>query len=168
MKRYLISTVVVLVVLTMAWIAFGQQQSERSERFARYRQAQQKAIKAIQEQVEKLKAGTEETSRRDRGSWQELSEDERTKLRERYSKMREERLKVLAAIEQQVTILKGRRQLEAEHEESIGELQAIRKLAVEEKAEETAKRLMQLILKRNKEFKDNMQKLGLERSGRRS
>ena len=154
------------VVLTMVWAAFGQQE-ERRQRYSQYRQAQQKAIEAIQEQVGKLKAGTE-TSRRDRGSWEDLSEDERTKLRERYSKMREERLKVLAAIEQQVTILKGRRQLEAEHEESLGELQAIRKLAVEEKAEETAKRLMQLILKRNKEFKDTMQKLGLERSGRRS
>ena len=167
MKRYLISTVVVLVVLTMVWAAFGQQE-ERRQRYSQYRQAQQKAIEAIQEQVGKLKAGMEETGRRDRGSWEDLSEDERTKLRERYSKRREERLKVLAAIEQQVTILKGRRQLEAEHEESLGELQAIRKLAVEEKAEETAKRLMQLILKRNKEFKDTMQKLGLERSGRRS
>jgi len=167
MKRYLISTVVVLVVLAMVWAAFGQQE-ERRQRYSQYRQAQQKATEAIQEQVVKLKAGMEETARRGRGSWEDLSEDERTKLRERYSKMREERLKVLAVIEQQVTILKGRRQLEAEHEESLGELQAIRKLAVEEKAEETAKRLMQLILKRNKEFEDTMQKLGLDRSGRRS
>ncbi len=167
MKRYLISTVVVLVVLTMVWIAFGQQ-SERAQRFARYRQAQQKAVEAIEEQVGKLKASMEERSRRDRGSWQDLSEEERTKLRERYSKMREERMEVLAAIEQQLMILKGRRQLEAEREESLGELQAIHKLAVDEKAEETAKRLMQLILKRNKEFEATMQKLGLERSGRRS
>ena len=166
MKRYVISSLVVLVVLAMVWAAFGQQE-ERRQRYSRYRQAQQKAVEAIQKQVEKLKASMEETTSRDRGRWQDLSEDERAKLRERYSKMRDERLKVLAAIGQQVTILKGRRQLEAEHEESIAELQAIRRLAVEEKAEETAKRLMQLILKRNKEFEATMQKLGLERSGRR-
>ena len=166
MKRYLISTVVVLTVLAVAWIAFGQEQSERAQRFAQYRQRQMKAIEAIQAQAGKLKAAME-TPRFDRSRWQEMSEEERTKLRESFRKMREERQQALAAIERQVTILKGRRQLDTEHEESIAELQAIQALATTEKAEKTAKRLEELIAKRNKTYEDTMQKLGLERFGRR-
>jgi len=69
--------------------------------------------------------------------------------------------------ERQVTILKGRRQLDTEHEESIAEIQAIYALATSEKAEKTAKRLEELIAKRNKEHEDTMQKLGLEQFGPR-
>ena len=166
MKRYIISTVAVLVVLAVAWIAFGQEQSERGQRMAQYRQAQLKAIEAIQEQAGKLKADMEETSRPDFSNWQNLSEEERAKLRERFRKMREERQQALAVIEQRIMVLKGRRQLDTEHEESVAELQAIHSLAVSEKAEKTAKRLEELIAKRNKEHEDAMQKLGLERFGR--
>lgn len=168
MKRRIISIVTVLVVLAVVWAAFGQQQ-ERRQRSAQYRQAQLKAVEAIQEQAAKLKAGMEAMTRPEGPRSSEgLSEEERAKLRERFTKMREERQEVIAAIEQQLTILKGRRQLEAEREESLAELQAIRQLALKEKAEETAKSVMQLILKRNKEFEATMQKLGLERSGPRS
>jgi len=165
MKRYLILTVVVLAV---ALVAFGQQ-SEWRQRMAQYRQAQTKAIEAIQEQAGKLKVALDESARGSESfsRWQELSEDERAKLRERFTKMREERQQALASIEQQVTILKGRRQLDREHEESIAELQAIYALATTEKAENTAKRLEELIANRNKAFEDTMQKLGLEQFGRR-
>lgn len=168
MKRYLISTVVVLVVLAVVLVAFGQQ-AEWRQRMARYRQTQTKAIETIQEQAGKLKAALEESARGSEsfGRWQELSEDERAKLRERYTKLREERQQALAAIEQQVTVLKGRRQLDREHEEFIAELQTIQALATTEKADKTAKRLEELIAKRNKEHEDTMQKLGLERFGRR-
>jgi len=166
MKRYLISTVVILVVLAVAWVAFGQQQSEQAQRFAQYRQAQTKAIEVIQAQAARLKAGME-TPRFDRSRWQDMSDEERNNLRERFTKMREERQQALAAIEQQVMRLKGRRQLDREHEESIAELQTIQALATTEKAEKTAKRLEELIAKRNKEYEDTMQKLGLERFGPR-
>ena len=168
MKRYLISIVVILVVLAVALVAFGQQ-AEWRQRMAQYRQAQTKAIETIQEQAGKMKTALEESARGSESfsRWQELSEDERAKLRERYTKMREERQQALAAIEQQVTILKGRRQLDREHEESIAELQTIQALATTEKAEKTAKRLEELIANRNKEHEDTMQKLGLEQFGRR-
>lgn len=166
MKRYLMSAVVVMVVLAVAWIAFGQEQSERAQRMAQYRQAQMKAIEAIQEQAAKLKAGMEASSF-DRTRFQELSEEERANLRERFTKMREERQQALGVIEQQIMMLKGRRQLDTEHEESIAELQAIYALATSEKAEKTAKHLEELIAKRNKEYEDTMQKLGLEQFGGR-
>lgn len=168
MKRRIISIVTILVVLVVVWAAFGQQR-ERRQRSAQYRQTQLKAIEVIQEQAAKLKAGMEAMTRPEgRRSSEDLSEEERAKLRDRFTKMREERQKAVAAIEQQLARLKGQRQLKAEHEESLAELQAIRQLALKEKAEETAKSLMQLILKRNKEFEATMQRLGLERSGPRS
>jgi len=165
MNRYLMTAVVALAVLALVWVAFGQEESDRAQRMAQYRQAQMKAIEGIQEQTAKLKAGVEASSF-DRGRFQELSEEEKAKLKETFTKVREERQQALAAIEQQIMILKGRRQLDREHEESIAELQAIYALATSEKAEKTAKHLEELIAKRNKEYEDTMQKLGLEQFGR--
>ena len=166
MKRYLIPT---LVVLAAAWIVFGQEQTERAQRFAQYREAQGKAIAAIQEQAQKLKTAFEESAKRMASfrNWQDLSEDERAKLREEGMKRREEWGKMLDEIEQQVARLKGRRQLSAEHEEAIAELKGIQELAEKENADETAKHVEQLIAKRNKEFEDTLEKLGIPQFGRR-
>ena len=166
MKRYLIATVVVLAV---AWIAFGQEQSERAQRWARYREAQAEAIEVIQEQGGKLKAAFEESTKRYESfrNWQDLSEEERAKLREEWTKRREEWAKMLGAIEQQVAKLKGRRQLSAEHEGAIAELKKIQEMAEEENADETAKHVEELIAKRNKEFEGTLEKLGIPQLGPR-
>jgi len=165
MKRYLIATVVVLAV---AWVAFGQEQSERAQRWARYREAQTKAIAAIQEQAGKLKTAFEESAKRMASfrNWQDLSEEERAKLREEWTKRREEWGKMLEEIEQQVAKLKGRRRLTAEHEESINELKKIQELAEKEDADETAKHVEELIAERQEEFEETLKKLGLEQFGR--
>ena len=164
MKRYLIATVVVLAV---AWIAFGQEQSERAQRWARNRQAQAEAIEVIQKQAAKLKAGMEQMPRPDSRRWQDLSEEERNQRRERFMKMREERQKTLETIEQQVARLKGPRQLRTEHEESIDELKKIQEMAEEENADETAKHVEELIAKRQEEFDETLKKLGLDQFGPR-
>ena len=166
MKRYLIPTVVVLAV---AWIAFGQEQSERAQRWARYRQAQTEAIETIQKQAAKLKTASEESAKRMASfrNWQDLSEEERAKLREEWTKRREEWGKTLAAIEEQVAKLKGRRPLTAEHEESINELKKIQELAEKEDADETAKHVEELIAERQEEFEETLKKLGLEQFGQR-
>jgi len=181
MKRYLILTVIVLVVLAASWAAFAQREGtegsrsrspeertrlrerwqnmseeQRQEFIAQMRkrqvqrhEEQLKAIKAIQEQLAKLKAGTEATGPQARRQWQELSDEERTKLRERFAKAREERQKAIKAIIAQIARLQGQRQPTAEGEEFIlintGELKEIRELAVKEKATETAQRLERLI-----------------------
>ncbi|MHC4559256.1 MAG: hypothetical protein ACYTFW_15260 [Planctomycetota bacterium] len=168
MKRYLISSVVALVVLVVALVAFGQQ-SERRQRRTQYFQGVAKAIETIQEQAGKLKTVLEETAKLGKsiGNWQDLSEEERDKFREEMEKTREEWQEILEVIEQQFVILTPPRQLRAEHEESIAKLQAIHTLAVEEKAEKTTKHIEELIAKRNKEYEDTMKKLGLERLLRR-
>ena len=164
MKRYLIATVVVLAV---AWIAFGQERSERAQRWARNRQAQAEAIEVIQKQAAKLKAGMEQMPRPDSRRWQDLSEEERNQRRERFMKMREERQKTLETIEQQVARLKGPRQLRTEHEESIDQLKKIQEMAEEENADETAKHVEELIAKRQEEFDETLKKLGLDQFGPR-
>ncbi len=111
------------------------------------REDQLKAIKAIEAQLAKLKAGIEASAAtRTRG--QDLSDEERTKLRERFTKAREERNKAIKAIIAQVASLQGQRQPTAEGEEYIlvntAQLKEIGKLAVKEKAKETAQRLERL------------------------
>lgn len=166
MKQYLIPIVVLLAV---AWIAFGQEQSERAQRWARYRQAQTEAIETIQNQAAKLKAASEESAKRMASfrNWQDLSEDERAKLREEWTKRREEWGKMLEEIEHQVARLKGRRRLSAEHEEAIGELRKIQEMAEKESADETAKHVEEMIAEHQEEFEATLKKLGLDQFGPR-
>lgn len=111
------------------------------------REAQLEAIKAIEEQVAKLKAGME--AQGERRSFQDLSEEERTKLREQFAKAREERQTAIKTIVAQIARLQGQRPPAAEGEEFIiintAELKAVRELAAKEKAKETADRLTALV-----------------------
>ena len=188
MKRYLILIGAVLVVLALAWTAFGQREGregrgrfgnlsdeERTQMRERFqnmseeerqafreqmrerfgsggrgrlgREGQLKAIKAIQAQLAKLKAGIEAQGT-ERRSFRDLPEEERAKLREQFTKAREDRQKAIKAIIAQVAGLQGQRQPTAEGEEYIlvntAQLKEIQKLAVKEKATETAQRLERL------------------------
>ncbi len=114
------------------------------ERFGSRREQQLEAIKAIEEQLGKLKARIEATASNEQRPFQELSDEERTKLRESFSKAREGRRSALKTIMAQIAILQGKTP-PAEDEEliivSTGKLKAIRELALKEKAMETAGRL---------------------------
>jgi len=131
------------------WEKMSEEEKEKinarmRERFSSRREEQLKAIKAIEEQLGKLKAGIEATDSNEQRSFRELSEEERTKLRESFSKAREERRTVLKTIMAQIAILQGQTP-PAEGEEliivSTGELKAVRELALKENATETAGRL---------------------------
>ncbi len=212
MKRYLISTVTVLVVLAVAWGAFAQDEETPAQRVQRERRAQAesmrqrfenmseaerekfraemrqlreksenmseeereklravmrerfgagrpvtgrqeqlKAIEAIEEQVAKLKAAMQSTGREARGSFRDLSEEERTKLREKMVKASQERQRAIRAIEEQLAKLRGPGRPQAGRQPSIGELRAIHDLAVKEKATQTASRLERLIARYQRE-----------------
>ena len=187
MKKYLIPTVAVLLVLVVAWTAFGQPQEqgrqrgnrqnmseeERAkmrERFAnmseeeraKMRQrggpgrggftspeAQEKAIKTIEEQLAKLKAAQ---ITRPQGSFRDLSEDERAKLRETMMKTMQSRQQALQTIIAQVAALQGRRQAPAGGGQggqfmiiNTGDLAPIQAAAKKEKATETTQLLERLI-----------------------
>ena len=189
MKKYLISAVVILMALAVAWPVLGQREGaearegrrrfqdmseeERAKMRERFqnmseeerekfraqmrerfgsrgprmgREGQQKAIETIEKQVAKLKAAQ---TTRPAGGYRDLSEDERAKLRERMTKVFQDRQKALQTIIAQVARLQGRRQPAAEGAQyliiSTSDLKPIQAAAVKEKAKETAQLLQRLI-----------------------
>jgi len=119
------------------------------------REEQLQAVKTIEEQVAKLKAAIEETMTREvLQKLRETGAEERTKIREKLMKARQLRQEAIAGIESQIAKLKGEgASMGPPPGVLLGELQAIRKIAVEEKAQETAKRLERLISKYQSELK---------------
>jgi hypothetical protein len=148
MKRYLISSVVVLTVLALTLIAFSQPQGDFRERMARMFEAQSKALEAIQQQVVVLKKGMEQPPAFDRSRFQEMSDEEREKFREERRKAFEARRTAISTIIAQVAILQGQPQL-AEGEQYIlvntADLKAAAELATKEKATGTAERIKGLL-----------------------
>lgn len=148
MKRYLISSIVILTVLAMTWIAFGQPQGDFRERMAQMREAQSKALEAIQQQVVVLKKGMEQQSGFDPSRFQEMSDEEREKFREERMKAREAQQAAINTIIAQVATLQGQPQ-PAEGERYIlvntADLKAAAELATKEKATETNERIKELL-----------------------
>ena len=169
MKKYAIPVVVVLAVLAVTWTAFAQAQDRASmrermqnmseEERAKFREQmgtrgggagrsrmspedQQKAIKAIEVALVKVKAAAQ--VQMPQGGFQDLSEEERTKLRTAFT----DRSAALQAIVAQVALLEGRTQPEGEGARFIiintEDLKPIQEAATKEKAEETGKLLQAL------------------------
>ena len=80
--------------------------------------------------------------------------------------MQEQQQTAVAAIEQQVMILKGN-QLQVEHQAEVEELQTIATSATKEKATVTAKLIQALIAKRTEAFQGTVEKLGIRLRGAR-
>ena len=110
------------------------------------RDAQLKSIKAIEAQVAKLKAAVETGAPENRERIRELSQEDRAKLREKMMAAMRERQTAIRAIEQELAKLRGSRRPPTVSEARLSELRAIHKLAVKEKATQTADRLDKLII----------------------
>jgi hypothetical protein len=171
MKKYAIPVVVLLAVLAVTWSAFGQAQDRAAmrERFqnmspeeqAKFREQmrarggsrsrgsrmsaedQAKAVKVIEEQLAKFKVASQ--VQMPQGGYQDMSEEERNKLRTASTNRRA----ALQAIVAQVALLEGRRQPEGEGARFViintADLRPIQAAATKEKAEETGKLLQGLI-----------------------
>ena len=159
MKKYRILVLAVAMVLGVALAALAQQQDARRQRWNRPRKAQQRAIETIQQHAAELKAKMQEMVK---NMNRPQSDGRRNRPRATWRKWREERLKLVDALESQLAILKGPLRLRAEHEEAIGELRAIRNLAKTEKAGKTVERLDKLIDKRQKKYEDTLQTLSFD------
>ena len=159
MKRRLFPIVSAVAAVGLALVAFGQAPDSTGQRTGRamFRERQQKAISTIEEQLAKMKSAMESAAGT-RESRQNLSEEERIKLR---TKLRQEREQSIALIEDELARLRGRRTLMQKHEETVSEIKTIHDLAVKEKATETAAALEKLVTAKNKMFEEKMQKLGL-------
>lgn len=181
MKKYVTLVVGVLLVLAFAWVALGQTEGERRVAvrgggaggpggagggmrggFGMNREAQLKAVAAIQEQLGKLKASLDASPAMPAGGFANLSEEERTKMRESFTKMGEERQLIMDALDAEMAKLRGARQLVRDQQEGTKELEAIREVAAKEQAKETVKAVDELIAKRQKALEEKMAKLGLE------
>ena len=167
MKKYAIPAVIILAVLALVMVSFGQPQDREAmrERFrnmseeerAKFREQmrargfgarlsredQEKAIKTIEEQVAKLKAATQ--VQRPEGGFQNLSEEERNKLRQSFM----DRRNALQAIVNQVAALQGRTQPEGAEDArfmiiNTADLKPIQEAAEKEKAKETAELLARM------------------------
>lgn len=156
MKKYLTVIIVIVVALTMAWVAFGQERTPGRGAGAgggrggfMTPEEQQKVFQVIQDQLGKLKAAMQASPLGQGRSFQDLSEEERTQLREKFTKIREERQAAIGAILAQLARLQGRMQPPAAGEQfiivSTADLKAVQELAVKEKAKETADRLTALV-----------------------
>jgi len=146
MKKYLISTVVVLMVLAVVFTAFGQERS--SGRRPRMSQEDRlNAIKAIETQLAKLKEAPQVP--RPTGGFADMSEEERTKFIEQMRKVRQEQQKVFQTILAQVYRLQGRRAPEEEGVQyviaSTIDLKSMQESATKEKATETVQLIDRLI-----------------------
>jgi hypothetical protein len=170
MKKYLISIVAVLAVSAVVLVSYSRAQDQSNQRQAmreRFqnmteeeraafrermrergfgarlsREDQEKAVKEIEEQVAKLKAAIQ--VERPQGGFQNLSEDERAKLRESFTNRRN----AIQAIIAQVARLEGRTQPEEEGARFIiintADLKPIQEMAEKEKATETSQLLARM------------------------
>ncbi len=162
MRKNIICVVAALLVLMVAWAAFGQPGGARGG-FGRMRESQVKALAAIQENAAKLKSMMEASAKAMEGrSFPDMSEDERAKMRETFMKQREEQQALVAAMEQDLMRLKGFRQLRTEQEEAVAPLQELLAAAQKENAKETAGKIEQMIAQRQKQFEEKMQAMGYD------
>lgn len=168
MKRYLITSVIVIAVLSVVMAASGQPPQGERPRMGRggfNPEAQQNAVAAIEAELAKIKKSMETPMSRPQGGFQDMSDEERQKFRDQRMKQREEQAACIEKIEQQLMVLKGGRQLQQEHQEKIEELQTIQTMAKGENASKTAKHVEELIAKRNQDFEAMAEKIGI-RMGR--
>jgi len=170
MNRRIISTlsICMVLVLALAWICFAQPETPTAKssadtarsRRGQWRERQQKALSEIGVQLTKIKTSMEASSG-SRQRWQQLSEEERNKLREQFRKVREERMKSLGAIEDQILVLKGRRTVYQEYDKSMGELSGILELAKKENAKETTAAIEKLVAAKKMQFEKRMKELAM-------
>ena len=152
MKRYAVPMVAVLTVLGLVLVSLGQDQAARqgqgqSRGGFMSSEERAKAIEAIEAQLAKLKA--QAATPRPQGSFQDMSEEERTKVMEKYRQAREERDKILQVIIGQIATMQGRREPAPAGAQYLiiatTDLKPIQDSAVKEKATETAKLLEGLV-----------------------
>ena len=163
MKKQSIVVVGILLAAAMAWTAFAQPQGGGGAGggFGRMREAQQNALAALQEQIGKLKAMMEQGMQAMQGrDFQNMTEDERTKMREEMTQRREEQAKIMASMQQSLDTLKGGRQLATEHQEAMAPLKDILASAQQENAKATAKKIEELIAQRQKQYTDRLTAMG--------
>lgn len=171
MKKFGVLILVLLLVLACGLPLIAAQESAPAaqpsqrgpgsgQRFGREMQTQ--AILAIETELGKMKTAIEGIPAGGREAFQNMSEEERSQMRERMQKMREERRASVGAIEDQLAKLKGARALTQEHDQAIEALQTLKATADKENAKDTAAAIQKMIDEKNKAFEARMARLEME------
>ena len=175
MKRSAIVAVSVLLTMAVTWAAYGQAGGGGGRGRGGFGmmggEAQQKAVADLQEQVAKLKALVDAGAKAMAGGYQNMSEEDRAKMKER----RTEQQKLVTAIQANVDRFRLF-QIAAEYNQDITALKDAQAAAEKEKAKETAQMLGKIIAEREKQMEekvtamgltmDQLQKMGQRRGGR--
>jgi len=159
MKKRSILVVGVLLTVALAWTAFAQPPGGG---FARMRETRQNALNALQEQVAKLKAMFEQQPAPGGRNFQDMTEEEQTKMREEMTQRREQQNAIMASIQQQLDTLKGGMTLAREHQQAMTPLNDLLASAKGENATATTAKIQKLIDERQKEFEAKMSAMGYE------
>jgi len=167
MKKRFVLILAVATVLVVTLAAIAQQDQAGGQRFQQRREAQMKAADTLQQNAAKLKAAMEAQGRGMQGrNFQDMSEEERTKMREESTKRREEQTKLLADMTQALAQLKGAGPMWQEYDESVAPLKDLLASAQSEKATATAAKIEQVLAQRQKQFETKMTALGYDATQR--
>lgn len=156
----------VLFVCVMTTIGLAQP----DQRVSRYRQQladqladQLKAVESLEQELVKLKSSFQEQVRTGSSgvNWRDLSSEERSKLRSRYFEQRQAQREMMQAIDKQISVLKGRREMQEEHDETVRQLEAMLNLAHQEKADITAECLSAMVERYQSAFEKKLIALGM-------
>lgn len=184
MKRYVVSTIAVLVVLAVTLGLYAQPGGNmgggargggmgggargggmrgmmgRGYGFVNPETANE-AIAAMEKELANYKKALEIEIPRPSGGFQDMTEEERTKMRDAMQKRGEAIQSAMENMEKQMMVLKGGFRLRQELQEGNDELQVIADSAEKAKDTATAKLVQDLIAKRTKTLDDTMEKLGI-------
>jgi hypothetical protein len=175
MKRSTIVAVSALLTVAVAWSAYGQAGGGGGRGrggFGMMGPRAQKAVADLQEQVTKLKTIIDANAKAMEGGFQNMSEDDRAKMKERST----EGGKIMAAIQADVDQLRLG-QMAREYNQFMTALKDAQASAQKENAKETAQKLGEIIAERQKEMEqkvtamgmtmDDLEKMGARGGGRR-
>lgn len=162
MNKRIVVAVGALLVGVVAWTAVAQQGGGMRGGFGRMREAQQKAIATMQEDLGKLKAMAEQQPGMQGRNFQDMTDEERTKMREEMTQRREQQMAIMASIQQQMDVLKGAMTIAREHQQAVQPLNDLLASAKSENATATAEKIQKLIDEKQKEFEAKMTAMGYE------
>jgi isopropylmalate/homocitrate/citramalate synthase len=160
MKRSTIVAVSALLTMAVAWAAYGQAGGGGGGRgrggFGMMGPQAQKTVADLQEQVAKLKALVDAGAKAMEGGFQNMSEEDRAKMKERSTQQQA----IMAAIQKDVDQLRMR-QMAVEYNQSMTALKDAQASAEKEKAKETAQKLGQIIAAREKQMEEKVTAMGM-------
>ena len=159
MNKRLVSVVGVLLTGALAWSAFAQP-AGGGRGFGQMRETRLKAVAALQEQVGKLKAMMDQQPQM--RNFQDMTDEERTKMREEMTARREQQTAIMAEIAKQLDTIKGAMQLAREQREAMTPLNDLLASAKSENATATAAKIQKIIDEKKKQFEDKMAAMGMD------